>query len=163
MIGNSMSNTAVAWCRDDRLAWVSALAGQKLRISGQGPKYQDQSAALVKRLGFASNGQEASPLTNAAKLLEDLKKKDAMGDPSCLRILVALQKQVRDAAATMQEKNHQIQHLMDERRQLQTELVTESQRLEYLVRCHFHACFSVSESNLPTLHVGLHHMHTRCE
>jgi hypothetical protein len=160
-----MYKCAALWCRDDRLAWVSALAGQKLQIAGKGPAYNDQSTALVKRLGIASNGQAPFPLTNAAKLLEDLKKKDAMADPSCQRILTALQKQIRDADAMMQEKNHQIQHLMDERRQLQTELVTESQRLENLVRCNVRACCSASKFTmcLHFLLVCILHSHCECQ
>lgn len=58
-----------------------------------------------------------------------------MGDPSCQRLLFALQKEMRDVDAALHEKDRQIQQLMDERRQLQTELVTESQRLDILVRC----------------------------
>lgn len=119
-------------CRDDRLAWVSALAGQKLQLSGKGATYNDQSAAITRPL-VGGNGQVAPPVAAAAKLLEDLKKKDAMGDPSCQRILVALQKEMRGVDATMHEKDRQIQQLMEERRQLQTELVTESQRLDHLV------------------------------
>lgn len=134
--------------RDDRLAWVSALAGQKLQISAKGATYQDQSALLSKHL-LGGSGRVSPPVASAAKLLEDLKKKDAMVDPSCQRIVVALQKEIRDADAALQEKDKQIQQLMDERRQLQTELVTESQRLDHLVRCAVCPCFSTLQQIPP--------------
>jgi polyhydroxyalkanoate synthesis regulator phasin len=125
-------------CRDDRLAWVSALAAQKLCGSSKATAgaTAEHSVPLSKAL-LAANGA-ASPVAAAAKLVEDLKKKDGMADTSCQRLLVALQKQIRDTQAMMREKDKQIQHLMDERRQLQTELVTESQRLDRLVRALKH-------------------------
>lgn len=52
-----------------------------------------------------------------------------------MRLIAALQKQVRHVAAVVEERDSQIRQLMDERRQLQTELVAESQRLDGLEVC----------------------------
>lgn len=123
-------------CRDDRLAWMTALTRARIPSAGFG-------RAATECLPFSNggvtqvlptNGTTSEPAVAAlAQTAADLQARfDATSDSPSMRLVTALQKQVRHVAAVVEERDSQIRQLMDERRQLQTELVAESQRLDGL-------------------------------
>eukprot|EP00892_Ulva_mutabilis_P011780 jgi/Ulvmu1/8975/UM005_0066.1 len=119
---------------DDRLAWMTALTHARVPRLGFGTIVDASSMSNGITSVLPTNGTTSEPAVAAiAQTVGDLQKHaETASDPASLRLVAALQKQVRQVAAVLEERDSQIRQLMDERRQLQTELVAESQHLDGL-------------------------------
>lgn len=122
-------------CRDDRIAWMTALTHARLPGSNLAafPVDSSQIANGVTAV-LPTNGTTSEPAVAAlANTVTDLQTcADVALQPATLRLMATLQQQLRQVAAVLEEREDQIRQLMDERRQLQTELVAESQGLDGL-------------------------------
>lgn len=124
------------FCRDDRLAWMTALThartpslGLVLAGADSLPFHNGARTDVLPTNGTTSEPTIAALAKTAAELQA---RSDAVIDAPSRRLIAALQQQVRQVAVAVEDRDSQIRQLLDEGRQLQTALVAESQLLDGL-------------------------------
>jgi hypothetical protein len=129
-------------CRDDRIAWISALSSMKVEQSARGSAYSaldtvmlransgflESNVALHKVVGMKNIHHAEQRLKDT---LAELQRSDGLSAPGAAKVeaeFASTKLMVASLAESLQQRDEQIHQLLEERRQLQTEMVTGSQQ-----------------------------------
>ena len=147
-------------CRDDRVAWLSALTVKKVEQSARGSQYPAVDTDIIRADSFGLDAVPAAQRQHSADggtfsaTLAELRGQglSAEGAARIEAEVAALREQLESARAELRKRDGEMRTLLDERRQLQTEMVAENSQRNGRVRLSSNTRLVLSECTSSSTH-----------